>query len=169
MRNKLNGFSLIELLVVIAIIAILIAFLIPRYRLYTQRAQVSAAFALAEQVQKNIEQFYSKNGRFPLSAGEATYDRVYNGAVVLDVMYYGCVQSNAHQFTIDIQPSVVGVGNGNTIDFVGVETNGVIKWYCRKTGGVPISPDIIPNNCMSNASLNSVCNNPATSPTIVDP
>jgi type IV pilus assembly protein PilA len=171
--NKANrsysAFSLIELLVVIAIIAVLTGIAIPIYKRNAQRARIGAAFVLAELVKKDIETYYSKNGRFPQSASEAKYDHFYNGPVVYEVLYYGCTQSNAHQFVITIQSSVVGAGNGNAIDFVVIENNGTLKWYCRKTNGTPISPELLPANCMTNNSLNSVCNNPSEDPIIVDP
>ena len=63
-----KGFTLIELMIVVAIIAILAAIAISQYQDYVIRAQVAEAASLASGVKSAVVEFYTRTGRFPVSA-----------------------------------------------------------------------------------------------------
>ena len=69
-----RGFTIVELLIVVVVIAILAAITIVSYNGITNRANQSAARALASTVQKKAEIFNSdaSNNRYPLTTAELT-------------------------------------------------------------------------------------------------
>lgn len=64
-KTKKRGFTIVELLIVIVIIAILAAITIVLYNGAQDRAKSSAAQALANNVSKKADLFYTINGVFP--------------------------------------------------------------------------------------------------------
>lgn len=75
-----EGFTIVELLIVVVVIAILAAITIVSYNGITNRANQSAAKALAATIQKKAEAYNAENGRYPLTTAEltgATSDKSY--------------------------------------------------------------------------------------------
>ncbi|RPI79907.1 MAG: prepilin-type N-terminal cleavage/methylation domain-containing protein [Desulfobacteraceae bacterium] len=66
-----KGFTLIELMIVISIIGILAAIAIPQFSAYRARACHSEAFELADDVRKNIKEYYEHTGLFPKNNEQA--------------------------------------------------------------------------------------------------
>ena len=71
-KTKSQGFTIVELLIVVVVIAILAAITIVSYNGITNRANQSAAKALAATVQKKAELYNSENSRYPLLTTELT-------------------------------------------------------------------------------------------------
>lgn len=64
-REFQNGFTLIELMIVVAILGILSVIAVPTYQDRVIRAQVGEGQNLAQFVQQSIQDYYTKNHRFP--------------------------------------------------------------------------------------------------------
>lgn len=73
-RYKHNGFTIVELLIVIVVIGILAAITIVAYNGVQQRARDSRRVSDMKQVQKDLELFYTSQGRYPITPGGATWD-----------------------------------------------------------------------------------------------
>lgn len=163
-----SGFTLIELLVCVAVVIVLTAMAAGIYKSFIIRAQIVEVFAYADAAKKNVEQFFLAHGTFPSSATEATYDHLVNNSdVVSGIYYYGCDQSDAHQFVMEIQPAVTGVSGNSIVMVVRNMGNGELKWYCRQAGEPPLSMDYLPSYCVSNTATTSFCDTSNTP--IIDP
>src|SRR5215472_9105324 len=68
MRHAVRGFTLIELMIVVAIVGILAAIAIPAYEDFTVRAKVSEGISLSNGFKMAVEDSWSSNPAFPLSA-----------------------------------------------------------------------------------------------------
>lgn len=64
-QTKSRGFTIVELLIVIVVIAILAAITIVAYNGIQTRAKDSAAQALANNVVKKVESYYTVNSSYP--------------------------------------------------------------------------------------------------------
>lgn len=71
-KTKSQGFTIVELLIVVVVIAILAAITIVSYNGITNRANQSAAKALAATVQKKAELYNSEIGHYPLLTTDLT-------------------------------------------------------------------------------------------------
>lgn len=72
-RAKMKGFSLIELTVVIAIIGILFSIALPRYQIYSLRANRTDAFAILNEIMQAQERFAADNGKYTINLTELGY------------------------------------------------------------------------------------------------
>jgi type IV pilus assembly protein PilA len=68
MRYAVHGFTLIELMIVVAIVGILAAIAIPAYEDFTVRAKVSEGMSLSNGFKMAVEDSWSSNPAYPLSA-----------------------------------------------------------------------------------------------------
>jgi type IV pilus assembly protein PilA len=64
-REFHNGFTMIELMIVVAILGIMSVIAVPSYQDRVIRAQVGEGLNLAEFVKHSIQEYYTKNHRFP--------------------------------------------------------------------------------------------------------
>jgi len=60
-----KGFTLIELMIVISIIGILASIAVPQFNSFRERAYYAEAYELADDVRKNIKEYYEHTGVFP--------------------------------------------------------------------------------------------------------
>jgi|DewCreStandDraft_5_1066085.scaffolds.fasta_scaffold00619_44 prepilin-type N-terminal cleavage/methylation domain-containing protein len=70
MRQR--GFSVVELLVAMAVVAILAAFIIPRYAASRNTAQQDAARATASSLLMAVTSYYTASGCYPRDVGVGT-------------------------------------------------------------------------------------------------
>ena len=68
MHRAVRGFTLIELMIVVAIVGILAAIAIPAYEDFTVRAKVSEGISLSNGFKMAVEDSWSSNPAYPLSA-----------------------------------------------------------------------------------------------------
>lgn len=86
-----GGFTIVELLVVIVVIAILAAVTVMAYNGVRDRATDAQKAAIANSVQKSLENFYTLNSRYPASDEmESESDLLQLGLHQTDVVPAGC-------------------------------------------------------------------------------
>jgi prepilin-type N-terminal cleavage/methylation domain-containing protein len=77
--SKKNGFTLIELLVVIFIIGVLLAFSVPNFAAFQEKARVSALKMNMHNVSVVIEEYYSEKGEYAIDFYEDGYGSFFPG------------------------------------------------------------------------------------------
>ena len=139
-----QGFTLIELMIVVAIIGILAAVAIPAYQDYTQRAQISEAFTMADGMKLAIAEFAQSNGVFPA----ATDITAGVGAPVTGK--YGAAVTTADTGVVIVTMNATGVGAdiaSKTVTFTPpalVGLTGAFTWTCTSTALKKFLPKTCP-------------------------
>ncbi len=133
-KKAQQGFTLIELMIVVAIIGILAAVAIPAYNDYTQRAQMSDAFTMADGMKIAIAEFAQSNGSFPA----ATDITAGIGAPVTGK--YGTAATTADTGVVIVTMGAAGVVGadiaGTTVTFTPpalAGLSGAFTWTCTST------------------------------------
>ena len=142
-RFKQKGFTLIELLIVIAIIGILSAIAVPQYQNYTQRAEVSSAYATLQSIRTGYD--------------VAVADGVLGDTVDTDAEFYAYIGFDPDDLTgvtlTESDNAQLAVPTNDTffqIAFDGFGGNlqilrdGSGSWSCTPTG---LSDSIQPRGC----------------------
>ncbi len=161
-----QAYSLIELLVVMVIVILVIAGAVGIYKKIVIKSQILEVFAYAEAAKANVEQYFYANGSFPSSAAIANYDHlVTDSDVVEGIYYYGCDETDAHQFAIELLPDVTGVSGNSIVMVVRDMGNGKLKWYCKQAGDPLLNMNYLPSYCVEYAETTSFCDTSNT-PTI---
>lgn len=89
--SVMYGFTIVELLVVIVVIAILAAVTVMAYNGVRDRATDAQKAAIADSVQKSLENFYTLNSRYPASDEmQSEPDLLQLGLHQTDVVPAGC-------------------------------------------------------------------------------
>lgn len=118
MKNRQRGFTLIELLIVIAIMVILSTMALPSYQDRVIRAQVGQALAMAEVVQKDVQDYYRATGKLPkdnAQAGLPAADKFIGNFVTriavldgtIDITLGNRVNKNAESKVLTLRPATV--------------------------------------------------------------
>lgn len=144
-KQREKGFTLIELMIVVAIIGILASVAIPAYTGYTQRAQVSEGFTIANGIKIAVAEFAVANGAFP-SAADITKGI---GAPVTGK--YSSANTSAGTGVVTVTMSGAGVVGadvaGKTIAFTPPALAGlgsVFIWTCASTA----KQAFVPRTCV---------------------
>jgi len=72
-KKRIRGFTLLELMVVVAIIAILFSIAMPRYQIYSLRANRTDAFAIMNEILQAQERFAADTGSYTTDLTELGY------------------------------------------------------------------------------------------------
>ena len=140
-RNVQQGFTLIELMIVIAIVAILVALAVPAYQDYTVRSKVAECVNSAAPLKLAVAEFRMSENAWPsavqagvvASSGESTFCDPWGYTPATGVI------------GINVDASV-GVSGITATLTPGVQTNGIIVWDCKNTGGTTLAK-YLPSTC----------------------
>jgi len=73
LKAKVRGFSLIELMVVIAIVGVLFSIALPRYQIYSLRANRTDAFAILNEIMQAQERYAADRGAYTADLTDLGY------------------------------------------------------------------------------------------------
>jgi type IV pilus assembly protein PilA len=120
-----TGFTLIELMIVVAIIGVLAAVAIPAYTDYTQRAQLSEAFTMAEGMKTSVAVHVQTRGDYPTAAeiaggvGTPTAGTYANaattpgsGTIIVTMKDVGTAGADIAKKTVTFKPQALADSNG---------------------------------------------------------
>ena len=116
MKNvrKQKGFTLIELMIVVAVIGVLAAIAVPQYQTYVKKGAAGAAYATANALKTNVEDYIAVNGSFPANSA----------AVNATDFSLGTVTVGSDKITFAV---TTGGGSGSEIELTRASTG---SWSC---------------------------------------
>ncbi|WP_418357950.1 pilin [Shewanella basaltis] len=136
-----KGFTLIELMIVVAIIGILAAIALPAYQDFTKRGHVSEGLSLAAGAKAAVTEYYSTEGAFPSSNGDAGIapkaNIVGNAVTGVEVIANGVIEVTFNS----------KVAAGAVLLLTPTDSTGSVTWVCSAKDSTVLEDAFLPSNC----------------------